>query len=198
MTVSRETDERLCQYEALLRRWNAKINLVSPNDMVMLNSRHIQDCLQLSELAPGDVDHWADLGSGGGLPGLIVAFARAHLKTKFTLVESDQRKAAFLRQVTRETHLKNVAVLAQRIETAEPLAADIVSARALAPLPKLMPYLARHLSPTGRAFLLKGRQWQAELREAQDKWDFLWAAHPSRTDDEAAVLEISRVSYGPK
>lgn len=198
MSVSRETKDLLIQYEALLRRWNVKINLVSPNDMATLTSRHIQDCLQLADLAPVAAGHWVDLGSGGGLPGLVVAFSKVHTGIRFTLVESDQRKATFLREVIRKTDLKNTVVLPQRIEFVEPLKADIISARALAGLPDLMPYLARHLSQDGRAFLLKGKKWQAELRDAQEKWDFLWTAHPSKTQEEAAILEISKVSYGAK
>lgn len=116
----------------------------------------------------------------------------------FTLVESDQRKATFLRTVTREVGLPNVTILSGRIEALPPLNADHVSARALAPLRQLMTYLHRHLAPTGKAFLMKGRQWKAEVEDARSEWLFDYVAHPSRTQEGAATLEISGVSHGAK
>lgn len=195
MNVSRETRERLDLYAGMVRQWNSHINLVSPGDLDNFASRHLTDCLQLSALCPDNVDLWADLGSGGGLPGLVVAIAHADRNTRFALVESDKRKAAFLRQVARETEITNTTVIARRIEDVEPLNADVVSARALAPLPKLMAYLQRHLSTNGRALLPKGRQWQAEVEEAGREWRFDCRAHPSITQDGAAVLDISGVFH---
>ena len=195
MNVSRETEERLTRYSDLLRHWSSRINLVSPADMSNFRLRHLSDCLQLANLAPEKVDTWADLGSGGGLPGLVMAIAYGDKVNHFVLVESDQRKATFLRQAVRELGLENVTVLARRIEVVEPLNADVVSARALAPLPTLMAYLKRHLSTTGQAFLFKGRQWQSEVEDARREWSFDYRAHPSTTQDGAAVLEISGVSH---
>lgn len=134
-----------------------------------------------------------DLGSGGGLPGLIVAIARPDLTV--TLLESDQRKATFIRTVIRELGLKNSSVIASRIESAEPLSADNVSARALAPLSLLLSYVHRHMIPSGRAWLMKGRNWQAEVEEAKAIWKFELVSHPSQTDTDAAILEISGIRH---
>lgn len=198
MTVSRETSERLQIYGDLLVRWNNHINLVAPGSLEDLQTRHIEDCLQVAQLTQAETGKWVDLGSGGGLPGLVLAIAKADTDLSFTLVESDQRKAAFLRTVAREVGLPQVTVLSRRIEALPPLNADYVSARALAPLRQLMAYLHLHLAPTGTAFLLKGRQWQAEVEDAKGEWFFDYVAHPSRTQDGAATLEISGVSHGAK
>lgn len=196
MSVSRETSARLEYYQAMLRKWNQRINLVSPSTLANMETRHIADCLQLADLADPADDEWTDLGSGGGLPGLILAIAKADTRTAFTLIESDQRKAAFLRSVIRETELPRVTVLSQRIESVPPLNAAYVSARALAPLGQLMAYLDLHLAPSGKAFLMKGRQWQTEIEEARRHWIFDYVAHPSRTQDGAAILEVSGVRHG--
>lgn len=194
LTVSRETSERLEIYKSLIRKWNPKINLVATGDLADLQIRHIDDCLAVATLVPASAGLWADLGSGGGFPGLVIAIVKAETDLRFRLVESDGRKAAFLRTVIRETGLRNTEVRAERIEALAPLEADYVSARALAPLPQLMAYLHKHLLPTGKAFLMKGRQWRSEVQAAQADWTFTWTAHPSRTQDGAATLEISGVS----
>ncbi|WP_126153459.1 16S rRNA (guanine(527)-N(7))-methyltransferase RsmG [Paracoccus haematequi] len=196
MSVSRETTERLEIYCSLLQQWNPRINLVAPSTLTDLQNRHIADALQLTDLAQATEGSWVDLGSGGGLPGMVMAIAKADTKVAFTLVESDQRKAAFLRTVIRQAGLPRVTVLAQRIEAIPPLNAAYVSARALAPLPQLMAYLDLHLAPSGTAFLMKGRQWKTEIEEAKRDWSFDYVAHPSRTQDGAAILEVSGVKHG--
>ncbi|WP_347138230.1 16S rRNA (guanine(527)-N(7))-methyltransferase RsmG [Paracoccus sp. SSK6] len=196
MIVSRETADRLSIYAELVRRWNSHINLVSSSTIADLETRHLADCLQVADLAPAKEGVWVDLGSGGGLPGIVLAIAKADTSISFVLVESDQRKAAFLRTVMRETNLTNVVVKAQRIEALDPLNAAFISARALAPLGQLMAYLHLHLAPKGTAFLMKGRQWQSEIEEANTQWRFDWTAHPSRTQEGAAILEISGVTHG--
>lgn len=196
MSVSRETSDRLQIYADLLVRWNSRINLVAPGTVADLHTRHIDDCLQVADLNKENDGHWADLGSGGGLPGLVLAITKADTDLSFTLVESDQRKAAFLRTVIRATGLTNTSIMSQRIESLPPLNAAYVSARALAPLRQLMAYLDRHLGPTGTAYLMKGRQWRAEVEEARKEWSFEYIAHPSRTQEGAVTLEVSGVSHG--
>lgn len=193
-SVSRETSERLEVYQELLARWNPKINLVAPSTVSSLKTRHIEDCLQLASLADPS-QHWADLGSGGGLPGLVLAIALEDRPTRFSLIESDKRKAAFLRSAVRELVLKNVTVINQRIESVDPLNAHHVSARALAPLPLLMPYLSRHLSQDGYAWLMKGERWKNEVNQAQMLWKFEYEAIPSVTKLGAAILKVSRISH---
>lgn len=196
MNVSRETAERLTLYEEQLIRWNPKINLVSSASIVDLQGRHFRDCLQLAELAGRPEGLWVDIGSGGGLPGLVLAIALAQHPVSFVLVESDRRKAAFLRNVVREVALENVQVANDRIELLPALNADYLSARALAPLPKLVAYLDRHLAPHGKAFLMKGRRWRDEVQDAMKVWEFSYITHPSRTEEGAAILEVSGIRHG--
>lgn len=192
--VSRETADRLSAYAALLRRWNSRINLVGRATIEELEERHLRDSLQLASLSRPE-GLWADLGSGAGLPGIVLAAAWQGTGVRIILVESDQRKAAFLRQAIRELALAGTEVLNQRIESAAPLNADHVSARALAALPKLMSYATRHLQPLGTAWLPKGRSWRNEVEEARRDWRFKLAAHPSETDPQAAILELTDIFH---
>ena len=190
--VSRETLEMLEIYARLLAEWTKRINLVSRSTLDALWTRHFLDSAQLIRHidTPG---LWADLGSGGGFPGAVVAILQAG-KREVVLVESDQRKAAFLRAVARET--VGFRVVAQRIEQAKPLAASVVSARALAPLPVLLEYVHRHLAPGGVAVLPKGRKADEEITAALEHWRFDCEKHPSQTDPESVVLilgDIKRV-----
>lgn len=187
--VSRETLEMLEIYADLLKSWNRKINLVSPNTLDDLWDRHFLDSAQLMAHGKG-ADHWVDLGSGGGFPGAVVAII-AGSATRTTLIESDQRKAAFLRTVARET--VGFTVLARRIEEAPPQAADVVSARALAPLPRLLDYVDRHLAPGGRAILPKGRKAPEEIREALEHRRFDCETYPSQTDPDAVILTLGEI-----
>lgn len=196
MNVSRETQHRLGIYADLLKRWNSRINLVSPATLQDFEVRHLADSLQLSELVQECSGGWVDLGSGGGLPGVVLAIAKADTDICFSLVESDRRKAAFLQTAIRETGLKNCTVQPKRIEALPPLNAAYVSARALAPLRQIMAYLDLHMAPAGKAFLMKGRRWQSELDDARQLWRFDCVAHPSRTEQGAAILEISGVVHG--
>lgn len=193
MNVSRETSERLQAYLSLLRRWSPRINLVSPATLEDAWHRHVEDSLQLLRLRPEPGPHWTDLGSGGGLPGLVVAIAAPDPATRFTLIESDKRKAAFLRRVVGALSLNNTTVLPQRIESATPQMASTVSARALAPLPTLVAYVQRHLAHDGTALLPKGACWREELRAAEARWRFACVPHDSVTQPGAAILEITSI-----
>ena len=126
--VSRET-AALAEYAAMLRKWNPAINLVSPTTLDEIETRHIADSRALADMAPTAAGNWVDLGSGGGFPGMVVAICRPDLQV--ILVESDRRKASFLRSVTREIGLKNATVIADRIESDDPLNAASVSGRLL-------------------------------------------------------------------
>lgn len=189
--VSRETLDRLEIYSGLLKKWTPKINLVSASTLPDLWTRHFLDSAQILSLAPADARVWADLGTGGGFPGLVVAIlaheTRPHLKV--TCVESDQRKATFLRTVLRETGV-SAKVVVDRIENADPIGADVVSARALAPLGRLLDYADRHLSISGVALFLKGAGFKKEVAEALERWSFQLDTYPSTTDPEATILKI--------
>lgn len=190
MNVSRETSQRLHEYLGLLKSWSAKINLVAPGTIEDAWDRHIADSLQLIALRPSPGPLWVDLGTGGGLPGLVIAIALPRSETEVILIESDQRKAAFLRHVIRTLSVPQTKVICDRIEAIPPVAASTLTARALAPLPKLMTYVGRHLDSAGTALLPKGRNWREEVAAAQQNWQFDLTAHQSQTQAEAAVLEI--------
>lgn len=192
--VSRETAGRLADYAALLRAWNPKINLVSKQTLAELETRHVADSAQLLALAPADATTWADLGSGGGFPGLVVAIlaTEARPALRVTLVESDQRKAVFLRTVAQRTGVP-VTVLADRIEAVRPLGADVLSARALAPLTTLLDHADRHLAPSGTALFPKGATWRAEVDEALERWRFRCENLPSATSPDGAILRIGEI-----
>lgn len=191
--VSRETSERLETYAALLERWTKRINLISPRTLPDLWTRHFLDSAQLLSVAPKGAQSWADLGSGAGFPGAVVAIlTRGAPGPKVTLVESDQRKAAFLRSVARETGV-GFDIISKRIEDIDPLRADIVSARALAPLDTLLGYAERHLAPGGRALFPKGQKAGHEVAEALEHWRIDCESHPSETDPEAVILSIGDI-----
>lgn len=192
--VSRETSERLEIYVDLIRKWNPRINLVSRSSLDQVWERHIADSLQVFALAPA-FSHWVDIGSGGGLPGLVAAIcgAEAAPEAKFTLIESDQRKCAFLRTVARETGVP-VTVHAQRIEEAAPQDADVLSARALADLVTLLEFAERHVAKSGICLFSKGASWKKELADARAQWRFDCDAVTSITEPQAAILKIQGVS----
>jgi 16S rRNA (guanine527-N7)-methyltransferase len=192
--VSRETLDRLATYEALLKTWQRTINLVAPSTLDDVWHRHFADSAQLVPLAPADARIWVDVGSGAGFPGLVVAILLAEKgQVHVTLIESDTRKAAFLGEVARKTGVA-VEIVARRIEkhaTQDKLGPiDVLSARALAPLDKLLELVAPMFSANTTALLLKGRDAFLEIEEAQKTWSFDAALTPSLTEPEARVAAI--------
>jgi 16S rRNA (guanine527-N7)-methyltransferase len=194
--VSRETEARLAILADLLRRWQARTNLVAPATLDHLWTRHIADSAQIVGLAP-DVLTWADLGSGAGFPGLVIA---AHLADRpgavVHLLESDQKKSAFLREAARQMAVP-VRIHADRIEKALPgLAGQVeaVTARALASLEKLLSLAAPLLTTGARGFFLKGRDVERELVEASRSWVIEAQLVPSRTDLEARIVIVDHLA----
>ncbi|WP_136443407.1 16S rRNA (guanine(527)-N(7))-methyltransferase RsmG [Pacificoceanicola onchidii] len=196
LDVSRETKHRLEIYIDLLTRWNKKINLVSPNTLPEVWTRHVLDSAQLLSLSRQTSGSWVDLGSGGGFPGMVVAILTAEEKPdiQVTMVESDQRKSAFLRTVARETGL-TIHVKSERIENTKLPPATIVSARALAPLNTLLGFVEQHIAPDGKALLPKGAQWEEEVATAKESWSFTSKVHKSKTNQDAVILEIGEISH---
>lgn len=188
--VSRETAERLNIFADLVRKWTPKINLIAPSTVAELETRHIGDSHQLLDLA-GNARTWIDLGSGGGFPGAVVAIAGQDRGLDVTLVESDARKAAFLRTVARETGVP-MSILNRRIEDVTG-AFDIVSARALAPLSRLLELAHPLVTRDGRCLFLKGAKAQDEVAEALENWTFDCKTHPSKTAPDAVVLDIGGI-----
>ena len=191
--VSRETDDLLRKYGDLLIKWNPSINLVAPATLTDFRKRHVSDSAQIFFLTNEPKGSWIGLGSGGGLPGVVIAILARELPLQITLVESDRRKAAFLSTCRRELDLPKLTILNQRIEQLPESSYDLASARALAPLADLLPMLDTQLAPHGRALLHKGRNWRDEVAEARRNWTFDLVAHDSTTDPDAAILEISEI-----
>lgn len=194
LDVSRETLDKLEAFVALVEKWTVKINLISKASVPHIWDRHIVDSVQIYDLAPKQ-GHWVDLGSGGGFPGVVLAILASEGPdpVKFTLVESDQRKCAFLRTASRELDL-GITVQSERIEEIDPLGADILSARALADLSVLLGFAERHLSPGGLALFPKGAQWKKEDQEARKLWSYDCEPVKSRTSADAAILSIKEIS----
>lgn len=194
--VSRETFERLEVYAALLKKWQKTINLVSPSTIPSLWARHMLDSAQVMDHAPTDAKRWLDLGSGGGFPGLVCAAIAAEglVRRDITLVEADQRKAAFLREAARQMSVR-VDVACCRIEDMPPHEADVVSARALAPLGALCGFAHRHLMQGGIALFQKGARHAQELESARLDWQMDVSTIPSVTDAEAVLFLIERLSH---
>ena len=196
--VPRETLTRLLAYQALLGRWQQRINLVGPATLDDFWARHAADSAQLLALSGGR-RIWLDLGSGGGFPGLVVAIMLADSGGHVHLVESDGRKAAFLRTVIREVGAP-ASVHNQRAETVataeETFLADVqvISARALAPLPELLALIAPFFNSSTIALLHKGASWQDELTRAEQCWNIDVESHPSRTHDAARILHLHHLS----
>ena len=192
--VSRETYEKLDRYVELVKKWSPRINLVGRSTLSDIWTRHILDSAQLVSLCPKRAEHWLDIGSGGGFPGVVVGIMAQATKPelRLTLVESDQRKCAFLSAALRETGVHG-NVLCARSEELDHLGADVVSARALAPLSALLGHAERHLSSGGTALFPKGANYQKELINALDSWSFHCETHPSKTDTDAVVFSISEI-----
>ena len=188
--VSRETSQALIRFEALVRAWSPKINLVAKSTLPEIASRHIADSAQVAEMCP-DADTWCDLGSGGGFPGIVVAILLP--ETRVTLIESDARKAVFLRHAARELGL-TADVLNTRIEAAIPAGAEVVSARALAPLDRLLPLAQRHGRKGTRYLFPKGARYRDEIAAARETWSFDIDVRPSKTDNEAVILCLENLS----
>lgn len=189
--VSRETLDKLDAYAALLRKWTTKINLISKSTKHDLESRHIWDSAQIYQPTDGT---WVDLGSGGGLPGVVISILAQGegADVNMVLVESDQRKSVFLRTCVRELSLA-CTVVSERIAEIEPAHADVLSARALADLDGLLAMADVHLSPVGRCLFMKGVTWRDEVLAAQENWTFSYDATPSKTHPEAVILEIKEI-----
>lgn len=187
--VDPEILERLDAYVALLKKWQKAINLVGPKTLADPWRRHILDSAQVVPLLDG-AETICDLGSGAGLPGLIVAIMTGK---PVTLIESDQRKATFLREAARACGA-SVDVRAERIEAVPSMAADAVTARALAPLEKLLPLVHRHLKSGGKAVLLKGAEADRELTLAAKNWTMTVKKTASRTDPSASLLTLTELA----
>ncbi len=192
-SVSHETVEKLELYERLLLQWQKAVNLVAPTTIPQVWQRHFADSAQLIALAP-KAKIWVDLGSGGGFPGLAIAIMIANQKECFVhLVESNSRKCAFLSEVARRTgapaRVHNMRIADAASSGAVPVA-DVVTARALAPLDALLELALPFFGNASAGLFLKGREAGVEVADAKKRWTFALKVHPSISDAQGQILEI--------
>lgn len=182
------------KWAELLKRWNQRINLVAPAALSDIWSRHMLDSAQLWPHIPKGAETIVDFGSGGGFPGLSLGIEAKHAKQgqRVHLIESVGKKATFLKTVSRETSLP-VTVWSDRIEKIDPLSADVITARAFAPLKRLLPLAERHLKDGGYLALLKGRDVEVEIDAVRESWNFELERRQSRTDPDAVILMVSEL-----
>ncbi|CDN56300.1 16S rRNA (guanine(527)-N(7))-methyltransferase [Neorhizobium galegae bv. officinalis bv. officinalis str. HAMBI 1141] len=196
-SVSRETQEKLEHFAALFQKWAKAINLVAPSTLDELWRRHIADSAQIFQLSPYPY-RWLDLGSGGGFPGVITAIFLAETQQGWVhLVESNQKKAAFLRVALNETGARG-SVHPLRIESALTALPDCerISARALAELDPLLAYTSPWMiGKDTRAFFHKGRDYAAEVEKARGRWSFDLVKHQSAVEPDSIILEISNLRH---
>lgn len=194
LRVSRETSERLDHFVSLFEKWSRSINLVAPSTRQQIWQRHIADSAQIFKILP-DPKQWIDLGSGGGFPGVITAILLAETGAGWVhLVESNHKKASFLRLALSETAARG-SVHVSRIEDAPGKVPDgeAISARALADLDLLLDYTdpwARK-APALRCLFHKGRDYQAEVEKARGRWQFDLVIHPSALERDSVILDIT-------
>ncbi|MER9950876.1 16S rRNA (guanine(527)-N(7))-methyltransferase RsmG [Mesorhizobium sp. M0047] len=192
--VSRETFDRLVAFEQMFQKWNRSINLVAQSTAGDVWQRHILDSAQLARIEPR-ATRWVDLGSGGGFPGLVMAFLLAERDgASIDLVESNRKKASFLQAVVGQFSLP-ARVVARRIDDSHLLvsAPQIVTARALAALSTLLDLSAPWLISGARGLFHKGRDYRAEVEESVHRWSFDLVEHPSVTDASGVILELSNL-----
>ncbi|RWO71401.1 MAG: 16S rRNA (guanine(527)-N(7))-methyltransferase RsmG [Mesorhizobium sp.] len=192
--VSRETFDRLVAFEQMFQKWNRSINLVAQSTSGDVWQRHILDSAQLGRIEPV-ATRWVDLGSGGGFPGLVMAFLLAERDgASIDLVESNRKKASFLQTVVGQFSLP-ARVVARRIDDSHALVStpQIVTARALAPLSTLLELSAPWLISGARGLFHKGRDYRTEVQESVHRWSFDLVEHPSVTDVGGVILELSNL-----
>ncbi len=188
--VSRETFERLGAFETLFRKWNQQINLAAASTEHELWRRHILDSAQLALLAPQAM-RWVDMGSGGGFPGLVIAFLLAERAGSIDLIESNRKKTAFLQTALGAFNLP-ARVITQRVDASYGLVEkpEIVTARALAPLTRLLDLAEPWLTAGARGLFHKGRDYRKEIEESAHRWRFDLVEHPSTIGEDSVVLDI--------
>jgi 16S rRNA (guanine527-N7)-methyltransferase len=193
--VSRETEARLDRFVDLLEQWQAKTNLVAPSTLPQVWTRHIGDSLQLLNLAPA-AKIWLDLGSGGGFPGIVLACALAEVnEARVHLVERNAKKAAFLREALRITEAPGIVHLADIEDSVERIVGsiDCVTARAVAPLHRLLGFVEPLVRKGTKALFLKGQDIEAELTEATKYWNIQPQLHCSRSGGHGWIVELDRI-----
>jgi len=189
LDVSRETLEKLEIYNMLLQKWQKAINLVSKQSLEESWRRHFLDSAQLLPLIPKEAGSTLDIGSGAGFPGLVLAILGA---PNVELVESDQRKCLFLREVSRETSTQ-VTITNDRIENLPSKLVDVITSRACAPLDVLLGYAKPYLGPSTVCLFPKGRSVDEELTTAQKRWNITYTLLDSVSDSAARIVRLEGI-----
>ncbi len=192
--VSRETMDRLQILVDMLVKWNRSAGLVADATLEEVWERHILDSYQLLDHFPFGIRKVVDIGTGGGFPGLVLAIATAnrHPHAKFVLVDSNGRKCEFLREVCRQTGI-DAEIVQSRAEQLAPQKADVMTARALARLDKLLELAQRHTKRNGMCLFLKGKNWSDEITAATSRWKFQFMRQQSRSNEDGQVLLVRKV-----
>jgi 16S rRNA (guanine527-N7)-methyltransferase len=191
--VSRESEQNLRLFVDLLREWQGRMNLVSKASMAEVWTRHVADSLQLLRLMPQSPQVIADLGSGAGFPGLVLALAGPH---SVHLYESIGKKAGFLRAAVQATGA-TAEVHQTRIEDiANPPKVNFVTARALAPLERLLDLALPFLKKGATGLFMKGQDVDEELTQATKSWRITYQRHPSLTDSRSVILAVTEAHHG--
>ncbi len=192
--VSRETLARLEAYVALLIQWSARINLVGRDTLADLWRRHILDSAQLFRMVPRTAHSLIDLGSGAGLPGLVLAVLGV---PGVELIEADSRKSAFLQEAARVAAV-DVTLRRRRIESVPPHPVDVVTARACAPLNRLLELAHRFVAPHTICLFPKGERFEEELTLARKAWTMSVSVEPSLSDRRGVILRLEQVAREPR
>lgn len=194
-TVSKDSTDKLRAFAEAVRHWTRSINLISESSVDEIWQRHILDALQILEFAPSDARTWCDMGSGAGFPGLVAAIVNLEKNPQCShvLIESDRRKAAFLTLQSKAFGLR-CTVTCDRIEKVVPVRADVVTARALAPMPLLLSYAHRHAGAGATCVFPKGRGVEAEVDASRRDFIFDVDFHRSKTDPQGSILVIRNLA----
>jgi 16S rRNA (guanine527-N7)-methyltransferase len=187
--VSDDTLERLRVYLDVLGRWQDRMNLVAPSTLADPWRRHMLDSAQLLPYIPKGTRRSLDMGSGAGFPGMVLAILGI---SGMHLVDADSRKCRFLANVSRETNTA-VDIINNRLEALPPMQADVLTARACAPLRKLLKWAQPHLKKGGIGLFMKGRRYEEELTEAAKEWDIQFERIPSVTDASGMILKVGEI-----
>lgn len=187
--VSRETLGLLTTYAELLTRWQKAINLVSRDSLDDLWRRHMLDSAQLFPMLPPDARRLVDLGSGAGFPGMVLSVLGV---PDVHLVESDARKSAFLREVSRTLGV-SPHIHTRRLEQMHPIKADVVTARALARLDDLLDLAEKFMQPHSICLFLKGQGVEQELTRAAETWKMKITRQTSASDPSGTILRLEHV-----
>ena len=190
------TWEKLDAFVNMIRVWNVGVNLVAKSTLEDVWSRHILDAAQLFGFRPPGNLRWLDVGSGAGLPGMVLAIMSEAdaCDHEFILVEANTRRAEFLKMVVRELGM-NVSIVSLRVEQCAPVEADIVTARAVADIDKLVKLFLPHLTSGGCAILPKGRSYRREIQLASRHWKFSWQAFPSLTSTDGMIVVLRDLAH---